>query len=65
VDKALAQYQQTLDVDPRSADARYGQAMALAALGRVREARDSLAESAKRYPDQPRFAEMLERLSGK
>ena len=62
LEKSLAQYKQVLTVDPRVADARFGYAMALVGLQRYREAHDSLSEAARLYPDQQRFAEVLNRL---
>ena len=54
---ALTQYREVLAIDPSLADARFGYAGALVGLRRYKEARDSLAESARLFPDQPRFAE--------
>jgi hypothetical protein len=58
----LTQYREVLTLDPTSADARFGYAGALVGLGRTKEALTSLAESARRFPDQPRFAEARARL---
>ena len=59
---ALTQYREVLARDPRVADARFGYAGALVGLGRGKEALDSLAESARLFPDQARFAEARARL---
>ncbi len=59
---ALEQYRQALAIDPRATDARFGYAGALVGLRRYREAVESLSESAKLYPDEPRFKEALARV---
>ena len=59
---ALEQYRQALTIDPRASDARFGYAGALVGLRRYREAVESLSESAKLYPDEPRFKEALARV---
>jgi tetratricopeptide (TPR) repeat protein len=61
-DEALAQYREVLAIDPRSADARFGYAGALVGLGRTKDALRSLDESARLFPDQPRFVEARGRL---
>jgi len=59
---ALTQYRQALEIDPRAADARFGYAGALVGLRRYKEALESLEESARLYPDQPRFTEARARV---
>ncbi|HEV8394843.1 MAG TPA: tetratricopeptide repeat protein [Vicinamibacterales bacterium] len=61
-EEALTQYRAALDVDSRSADARFGYAGALVGLGRGKEALASLTESARLFPDQPRFTEARARV---
>jgi tetratricopeptide (TPR) repeat protein len=61
-EEALTQYREVLKLDPRAADARFGYAGALVGLRRYTEAVDSLAESARLFPDQPRFAEARKRV---
>jgi tetratricopeptide (TPR) repeat protein len=61
-EQSLAQYAEALKIDPRAADARFGYAATLAALGRLREAREAFSEAAKLHPDQPRFTEALARV---
>lgn len=63
-EEALTQYREVLAIDPRSADARFGYAGALVGLGRTKDALDSLAESARLFPDQPRFTEAQTRIRG-
>jgi tetratricopeptide (TPR) repeat protein len=63
-ERALGQFQKAIEIDPRAAEARFGYAGALVGLRRYAEARDSLRESAKLFPDQPRFAEALTKLEG-
>ena len=52
---ALRQYREVLAIDATQADARFGYAGALVGLNRTTEALDSLTESARLFPDQPRF----------
>ena len=61
---ALTQYREVLALDAKSADARFGYAGALVGLGRRQEALTSLAESARLFPDDQRFAQALARLRG-
>jgi tetratricopeptide (TPR) repeat protein len=61
-EQSLAQYRQVLAIDPRVAEARFGYAGALVGLRRYREARESLAESARLYPDERRFSDALQKL---
>jgi tetratricopeptide (TPR) repeat protein len=61
-ENALMQYREVLAIDPHVADARFGYAGALVGLGRYKEALDSLAESARLFPDQPRFVEASKRV---
>jgi tetratricopeptide (TPR) repeat protein len=63
LEPSLAQYRQAITIDPRSSDARFGYGLTLAAMQRYAEARASLSEGAKLFPDQPRFADALARLS--
>ena len=62
MERSLGQYRDVLAIDPRVSDARFGYAMTLVALRRYPEARDSLRESVRLHPDQPRFAEELAKL---
>jgi len=62
MEPSLAQYREVLAIDPRVSDARFGYAATLAALGRLREARDAFSEGARLHPDEPRFAEALARV---
>ena len=55
-EEALTHYREVLALDPKSADARFGYAGALVGLKRYKQALASLAESARLFPDQPRFA---------
>jgi len=64
-EEALAQYREVLTNDPRSADARFGYAGALVGLGKTKEALQSLTESARLFPDQPRFTDAARRLRGR
>jgi tetratricopeptide (TPR) repeat protein len=59
---ALTQYREAIAIDSRSADARFGYAGALVGLGRSKEALAWLDESARLFPDQPRFAEARDRV---
>jgi len=59
---SLAHYDEAIRIDPRSTAARLGRALALAALGRWREARDWLIESTTMYADRQEFAVALARL---
>jgi tetratricopeptide (TPR) repeat protein len=59
---ALEHYTQAMAIDPRSAEARFGYAGALVGLRRYREAVASLTESARLFPDEPRFKEALQRV---
>jgi len=59
---ALTQYREVLALDAKSADARFGYAGALVGLGRRQEALASLADSARLFPDDQRFAQALARL---
>jgi tetratricopeptide (TPR) repeat protein len=61
-ENALMQYREVLAIDPHVADARFGYAGALVGLRRYKEALDSLAESARLFPDQPRFVEASKRV---
>jgi tetratricopeptide (TPR) repeat protein len=61
-DDALTQYVEVLKLEPRAADARFGYAGALVGLRRYKEALDSLRESARLFPDQPRFVEARKRI---
>lgn len=63
-EEALAQYREVMALDPKSADARFGYAGALVGLGKLKEALASLTESARLFPDQPRFTEARARLRG-
>jgi tetratricopeptide (TPR) repeat protein len=60
--RALAHYDEVMQINPRSSQARLGRALALAALGRWEEARDWLIESRMAYPDRPEYAIALARL---
>jgi tetratricopeptide (TPR) repeat protein len=64
LEQSLGQYRDVLAIDPRVADARFGHAMTLVALKRYPEALGSFRESARLYPDQPRFAAAVTRLEG-
>src|SRR5205814_2913752 len=59
---SLAHYDEALTINPRSAPARLGHALALAALGRWRQTRDWLIESTTLYADRQEFAIALARL---
>jgi tetratricopeptide (TPR) repeat protein len=61
-DTSLLEYQHALEIDSRGAEAQFGCAMALAALGRFAEARDRLAAGMEAHPEQPLFARTLVRL---
>ena len=60
--QSLAQYREVLAIDPRVSDARFGYAATLAALGRLREARDAFSEGARLHPGETRFAEAAARV---
>jgi tetratricopeptide (TPR) repeat protein len=62
LEAALPHYARVLEVDPRSAPARLGYALALAGLGRYRDARAQLEEGLAAHPDRPEFSQALERL---
>jgi tetratricopeptide (TPR) repeat protein len=59
---ALVEYQRVLTLDARVAEGQFGCAMALARLGRFREARDRLVDGMTANPEQPVFAHVLVRL---
>jgi protein O-mannosyl-transferase len=61
-DRAREQYVAVLGVDPRIAEARFGDAASLAALKRFTEARDRLAEGMRLHPDRFEFMSLLARL---
>jgi tetratricopeptide (TPR) repeat protein len=60
--EALPHYSRAIALDPSAGEARHGYAMALARLNRYREARQSLIEATRAYPDQPALAQALARL---
>ena len=60
--EAAAEYTRALDADPSQSEALYGRGMAFIRLNRYREARDSFADGAKRFPEQPLFKLALARL---
>jgi len=62
LEASLAHYGEAIQINPRSTPARLGYALALAALGRWQQARDSLTESTSLYPDRQEFAIALARL---
>jgi cytochrome c-type biogenesis protein CcmH/NrfG len=59
---SLAHYAQAITLDPRSADAHVGYAMALVRLGRDAEARQKLTAATRALPDQPSPAQALARV---
>jgi tetratricopeptide (TPR) repeat protein len=59
---ALTHYQEAVRINPRSAPARLGVAIAQVALGRDRDARDGLSEATRLYPDRREYAVALARL---
>ena len=61
-EQAMADYQEALGIDPRSAEARFGYAMALVRLNRYREVRDWLEESARTFPERREFSHALARI---
>jgi tetratricopeptide (TPR) repeat protein len=60
--QSLAHYEQAVKLDPRLAEASLGYVLALVDLRRHREARDSLVDAMKLYPDLPVFAHAAVRL---
>jgi tetratricopeptide (TPR) repeat protein len=60
--EAVAEYARALEADPSQSEALYGRGMAFVRLRRYREARDSFADGAARFPDQPLFKLALARL---
>jgi tetratricopeptide (TPR) repeat protein len=58
----MASYAKALEIDPRAAEARFGYGIALARLGRYREARDWFADAMARNPDRPDVTHALARL---
>ena len=61
-DAALAQFRETLELNPRHAAARLGYAMSLVQARRYREARDWLDEATRLFPDRSEFKMGLARL---
>jgi tetratricopeptide (TPR) repeat protein len=61
-DLSLAPYLEAVKINPRAAQARLGYAIALASLGRYREARDWLIDATALAPDHPELAHALARL---
>lgn len=59
---SLAQYRETLDINPRQSIARLGYAMSLVQAKRYREARDWLDEASKVFPDRMEFKMGLARV---
>jgi predicted Zn-dependent protease len=59
----VAQQQFILMKDRNRAEARFGYALALAAVGRFADARDQLRQGQQLHPDRPEFSEMLARRS--
>jgi tetratricopeptide (TPR) repeat protein len=60
--RALAAYQGALSVDPRLAEASLGYAVTLAEAGRYKDARASLDEGRRAYPERVEFTELLVRI---
>jgi tetratricopeptide (TPR) repeat protein len=61
-DLSLGPYLEAVKINPRAAQARLGYAIALASLGRHREARDWLLEATTLSPDRPELKHALARL---
>ncbi len=61
-EEALAEYRRALDTRPRAAAALFGEALALAGLGRYAEARDRLVQAMSLYPGDPAFPLALARV---
>jgi tetratricopeptide (TPR) repeat protein len=61
-DLSLAPYLEAVKINPRAAQARLGYAIALASLGRYRDARDWLVDATALAPDRPELAHALARL---
>ena len=59
---ALAQYAEATTINPRSVPARLGSAITLVALGRSRDALDSLTSAVMLYPDRLEYKSALARL---
>jgi tetratricopeptide (TPR) repeat protein len=59
---ALAQYRETLAINPRNAIARLGYAMSLVDANRHREAREWLEESTRQFPDRAEYKIALARV---
>ena len=59
---ALTQYAEATAINPRSVPARLGSAVTLVALGRSREALDSLTSATMLYPDRLEYKSALARL---
>jgi len=53
VERSLDAYQEALEIDPQSGEARFGYALALVRLGRHREARTWLEDAVALLPDRP------------
>jgi tetratricopeptide (TPR) repeat protein len=60
--EAVAEYARALEADPSQSEALYGRGMAFVRLRRYREARDSFADGAARFPGHPLFKLALARL---
>jgi tetratricopeptide (TPR) repeat protein len=60
--EALGHYDEVLRLDPRTADAWFGSAMALVRLGRYHDAMARLEEAQQRHPGERRFAHAIARL---
>ncbi len=61
--ESLPQYEETIRLNPRLAEARLGYGMALAGLRRFDAARQAFGEGAKIFPDRREFGEALNSLS--
>src|SRR5262249_25245178 len=61
-EESLAHYKQALERNPGLKEAAFGYAMAFVRLHRYHEARDSLIEATKVFPDDPVIANSLARL---
>ena len=61
-DLSLGPYLEAVRINPRAAQARLGYAIALASLGRYREARDWLLDATALSPDRPELRHALARL---